>query len=114
MDLPRVMKVLTTAPRLHSKACPHIDFINLLASESPMSTAAPRFNGKNLAVVIAVPVAVVVFLLFLCGVCALTRKSRRLPDGLLIPRNGGRKRGYAEGRSRRKRAGLEKNAGEFE
>ena len=74
------------------------------------------FNSKNLAVIIAVPVSVVVFLIFLCGVCYCTRKHRKLPDGLYIPRNGLRnsKKGYAEGRSRRKRAGIEKTTGEFE
>jgi len=52
----------------------------------------------------------------LCGICYFTRKHRRLPEGLRIPRNGGRsKRGYAEGRSRRVRtAGVEKGNDEFE
>lgn len=53
----------------------------------------------------------------LFAVCFFTRKNRRLPDGLRIPRNGGRsKRGYAEGRSRRTRTvgGVEKSNDEFE
>ena len=79
-----------------------------------MDTTPPKFNGKSLAVVIAVPVSVFVFLLFLCVVCIFTRKHRRLPEGLRIPRNGGRPKGYAEGRSRRKRTGAEKTRGEFE
>jgi hypothetical protein len=82
-----------------------------------MDTSRPKWNGKNLAVVIAVPVSVVVIAAFLFGVCYFTRKHRKLPDGLLIPRNGGRKskRGYAEGRSRRKRTiGVEKTDDEFE
>lgn len=64
--------------------------------------------------VIAVPVSVVAFLIFLCGVCYCTRKQRRLPEGLTIARNGRSSRGYAEGRSRRKRTGIEKTPDEFE
>lgn len=81
-----------------------------------MDTSSPRFNSKSLAVVIAVPIAVVAVLLFVCGVCYYTRRQRKLPDGLLVPRNGTRKskRGYAEGRSRRKRTGAEKTNDEFE
>jgi hypothetical protein len=81
-----------------------------------MDTSAPRFNGKSLAVVIAVPVSVVAVIFVVLTICYCTRKQRRLPDGLVIPRNGGRKskKGYAEGRSRRKRTGVEKTADEFE
>lgn len=83
-------------------------------SATPFDTTPPTFNSKSLAVVIAVPVSVVAFLLFLCGVCYCTRKRRRLPEGLKIPRNGRSSRGYAEGRSRRKRTGIEKTPDEFE
>jgi len=89
----------------------------MLASQTPMDTSEPRFNGKSLAIVIAVPISVVAVLIFLCGVCWFTRKHRKLPEGLYIPSTGARrsKRGYAEGRSRRKRTGgVEKNNEEFE
>src|SRR5436190_23767281 len=80
-----------------------------------MDSTPPKFDGKNLAVIIAVPVSVVSFMLFLCGVCYYTRKHRRMPEGLSIPRNGRRSRkGYEESRSRRKRAGVEKTGDEFE
>jgi len=89
---------------------------NITASDTPIDTSAPQFNSRSLAIVIAVPCSVVAFLVFICGVCYCTRKSRRLPEGIYIPRNGIRKskRGYAEGRSRRTRAGAEKTNGEFE
>jgi len=84
-------------------------------SDTPFDTSPPKFNGKSLAVVIAVPVCVVAFMIFLCGVCYFTRKQRRLPEGTRIPRNGrSAKKGYAEGRSRRTRTGVEKTADEFE
>jgi hypothetical protein len=70
---------------------------------------------KNLAVIIAVPIAVVAVLILVCGVCCLMRNHRKLPEGIRVPRNGGKKsRGYAEGRSRRKRTGFEKTTDEFE
>ena len=70
---------------------------------------------KNLAVIIAVPIAVVAVLVLVCGVCCLMRNHRKLPEGIRVPRNGGKKsRGYAEGRSRRKRTGFEKTTDEFE
>jgi hypothetical protein len=63
-------------------------------------------------VAIAVPICVVAFIILLCGICYFTRKHRKFPDGLRIPRNGGKRRGYAEGRSRRKRTmGVEKTRG---
>ena len=81
----------------------------MLVSDTPFDTTAPKFNGKSLAVVIAVPICVVAFIILLCGVCYCTRKHRKFPDGLKLPRNGGKRKGYAEGRSRRKRTmGVEK------
>src|SRR2546423_6598123 len=75
-------------------------------SENPFESSSKK---TNLAIAIAVPLSVVGFLLLLCGVCYCTRKQRALPQGLRIPRNGGKKKGYAEGRSRRKRTmGVEK------
>lgn len=84
-------------------------------SNTPFDESPPRFNGKSLAVVIALPVSIVAFALFLCAVCYCTRKQRRLPESIRVPRNGRyAKKGYAEGRSRRKRTGAEKTPDEFE
>ena len=96
--------------------CGYISLFNMLVSANPMDTTPPTFNSKSLAVVIAVPISVFVIILFLFAVCYFTRQSRRFPEGVQVPRNGGRsKRGYAEGRSRRKRtAGVEKSNDEFE
>jgi hypothetical protein len=115
MDLPPAMEALTTVRQLHCNVWLYDYLADFLASENPLDTTPPRFNGKSLAIVIAVPVSVVVLSGFLCCVCWFTRKNRKFPEGLTIPRNGRRaKRGYAEGRSRKKRAGIEKGTGEFE
>lgn len=90
-------------------------FSHTSVSTTPFDTTPPTFDSKNLSVIIAVPVSVVAFLVFLCGVCYCTRKHRNLPEGLKIARNGRHSsRGYAEGRSRRKRTGIEKTPDEFE
>jgi hypothetical protein len=88
----------------------------MLVSDTPFDTTPPKFNGKSLAVVIAVPVCVVLFVVFLFAVCWFTRKQRRLPEGIRLAHNGKSKskRGYAEGRSRRARTGVEKTNDEFE
>lgn len=87
----------------------------MLVSETPFDTSPPKFNSKDLAVVIAVPVSVFVFILFSCGICFYTRNQRKLPSSLYIPRSGRKwKKGYAESRSRKVRAGFEKTTDEFE
>ena len=81
----------------------------MLVSDTPFDTTPPKWNGKSLAVVIAVPISVVAFIILLCGICYCTRNHRKFPEGLKLPRNGGKRKGYAEGRSRRKRTmGMEK------
>jgi hypothetical protein len=77
----------------------------------PFNTSPPEFNGGSLAVKIAVPICVVATILFLLGLCYFTRRHRAVP-AIKIPRKTGR--GYAEGRSRRARAGVEKRGDEFE
>jgi len=87
----------------------------MVDSATPFDKTPPKFNSHDLAVVIAVPVSVFVFILFSCAVCWFTRKQRRVPEDIYLPRSGRRwKKGYAEGRSRRKRAGVEKPNDEFE
>lgn len=103
-------------PIVTLQSSPTPSFISCLVSANPIDETPPKFNGKSLAVVIAVPVCVVAVALFFLLVCYCTRKQRSLPDGLIMPRNGrfAKKKGYAESRSRRRRAGAEKTTDEFE
>lgn len=110
------MEVPILVQSLHFKVARYWQFISCLVSTNPIDESPPKFNGKSLAIVIAVPVCCFAVALFWLLVCYCTRRQRRLPEGLAIPRNGrfSKKKGYGEGRSRRKRAGAEKTTNEFE
>jgi hypothetical protein len=110
------MAGLISDPLLLSKVIPFAFPISHTVSTDLIDETPPAFNGKSLAVVIAVPVCVVVVAIFFLFVCYYTRRHRSIPEGLVVPRNGrfAQKKGYGESRSRRKRAGVEKTNDEFE
>jgi hypothetical protein len=110
------MAGLISDPLSISKVIPFAFSISLAVSTNLIDESPPKFNGKSLAVVIAVPVCVVVVAIFFLFVCYCTRKHRSIPEGLVVPRNGrfAKKKGYGESRSRRTRAGVEKTNDEFE
>jgi hypothetical protein len=99
-----------------SKVIPFVFPISRIVSTDLIDESPPQFNGKSLAVVIAVPVCVVVTAIFFLLICYYTRWHRTIPKGLVVPRNGrfAKKKGYGESRSKRKRAGVEKTNDEFE